>query len=301
MMVRGLLHPFRVMAVTGSRGLWTRSLAVLVLKQFDPLHWLLADLEQIRPVDRADLKFSAVDSMVLRAVYWYGVQGYEGVLSRIWPLLCERSTSILEVGGNVGLYAVLGGAHCKAAYRVLEPLPEVAEQIRRNLRLNGIAHVEVVQAAAIPMPTAQTVAMNIPVEDAAVPVGAHLLQGTEVSGRSSGQIIEVPGVPFIELVRDAQLVKIDAEGIEATLLESAYDRIVTHRPTIVIEVLPESVHLGELICRLARDADYRLFVIPAYGSDRPVLVEPGKFDSTVPARHRSKDVILTRLDLMALL
>jgi hypothetical protein len=44
-----------------------------------------------------------------------------------------------------------------------------------------------------------------------------------------------------------------------------------------------------------------LYAVPAYGSDELVRLDPGAFDSHVPAMHRSKDVILTDLDLEALL
>jgi FkbM family methyltransferase len=239
--------------------------------------------------------------MVMRAIYWYGVQGYEGVLATLWERLSARSASILEVGGNVGLYAVLGGRFAKGRYTVLEPLPQVAEQVRINLRLNDIQGVEVLEAAAIPMAEEQAVRLNVPDEAAAMPVGAHLVVGSEVTGRSSGRVVSVQGLPFARLAMGRDLIKIDAEGIEAVLLEAAREAIQQTRPTLVIEVLPEAVQLASLLRDLAMRMGYRLYAVPAYGSDVPVQVSADLFDSLVPGRHRSKDVILTDLDLGALL
>jgi FkbM family methyltransferase len=299
--VRFCLWPARRLVVWGHRGQLLRSVAVLAIRPFATRSQWLRGLDLVRPMDRPQLTFAASDSMVMRAVYWYGVQGYEGILSTLWERLSARSSSILEVGGNVGLYAVLGGSFAQGRYTVLEPLPQVAEQVRINLGLNNIRGVEVLQAAAIPMLEEQLVQLNVPEEAAGMPVGAHLVVGSEVNRRSTDQILSVQGLPFARLAKDRDLIKIDAEGIEAALLESAADEIERARPTLVIEVLPEATHLAELLGTLARRIGYRLYAVPAYGSDELVRLDPGAFDSHVPAMHRSKDVILTDLDLEALL
>ena len=303
-MAKGLrifLWPVRWVAVSGRRGQVPRSLAILLIRPFAKRPAWLQGLTEVLPLDRRQLRFAASDSMVMRTVYWYGVQGYEGILATLWEKLSDRSEAILEVGGNVGLYAVLGGRHARGTYTVLEPLPQVAEQVRINLRLNDIRCVEVLQAAAIPMADEQVVQLNVPEEAVGMPVGAHLVVGSEVSGRTSGSVLQVQGLPFAQLAQGRDLIKIDAEGIEAVLLESAQDIIKRSRPTLVIEVLPESVHLATLLQELAQRMGYRLYAVPAYGTDKLVQLDPRSFVSTVPAEFNSKDVILTDHDLEALL
>ncbi len=300
-LIRGILLPFRHLVVMGRRGQLHRSASVLILRPFSTSSSLTAGLSVLAPIDRPELRFAMSDSMVLRAVYWFGVQGYEGILTRVWELLCRQSTAVLEVGGNIGLYAVLGGSQKPKRYSVLEPIPLVADQIRKNLLLNRLDGVEVLQVAAIPMRVSQPVQMNVPAEADAIPVGAHLVEGVEVTGRSSCQVLTVTGIPFADLAADRDLIKIDAEGIEAILLESAIEVLAIQRPTLVIEVLPESEHLSSVLKRLALDLSYRIYVVPAYGTDVPVEVAPEEFNSRFPSRHRSKDVVLTRIDLNRLL
>jgi hypothetical protein len=70
---------------------------------------------------------------------------------------------------------------------------------------------------------------------------------------------------------------------------------VAERPTLVIEVLPEAVQLGELLAGLAVRGGYGIYVVPGFGSDTIVRIDPGAFTSATPQRHHSKDVILSML------
>ena len=88
--------------------------------------------------------------------------------------------------------------------------------------------------------------------------------------------------------------KIDAEGIEHALLRAAMPTIVKSRPTIIVEVLPESATLAQVLRELAVDANYDIQVIPSFGSNEVVSVSVAEFNAGVPARHNSKDVMLVR-------
>jgi FkbM family methyltransferase len=255
-------------------------------------HHLPGRLTEIRPLDAPQLSFEAVDSMVMDAVYWFGVRGYEGQVTALWTRLCGRAQAVLEVGGNVGLFTTLGGLACPGRYTVVEPVPGIADVLRSNLARNGVTCVNVLTAAAVPGDLAREVSLNIPDEHRDAPVGAHLLEGVEVSGRSSHQVLRVRGEPFNQLIQGCDLVKIDAEGIEAELLGNARDTLVAQRPTLMVEVLPEAIRLGQVIADLARDAGYTIHVVPEYGDERIVVIPVGEFTSAVPQRHRSKDVVL---------
>ena len=93
-------------------------------------HHLARQLTEIRPLDAPTLSFESVDSMVMDAVFWFGVRGYEGIVARVWTALCHQSHSILEIGGNVGLFTVIGAQAAQGAYTVVEPVPVVAATLR---------------------------------------------------------------------------------------------------------------------------------------------------------------------------
>jgi FkbM family methyltransferase len=262
---------------------------------------LMNALDEIRPLDRPDISFVPADSMVLDAVFWSGVQGYEGILSTVWTELSARATSILEIGGNIGFYTVLGGKVAKGRYTVVEPIPHIAALLREIIARNQLGRVELLEAAVIPDRSRHTVTLNLPNENRGVQTGAHLVDEVEVTGRQTLRRLNVEGIPFSELLAGRDLVKIDAEGLEYALLRSCEAEIAAAKPTIVVEVLPESTKLAQLVKQLAANAGYRIFVPPAYGSDTVVEIALEKFDSHVPQALKSKDIVLSTTDVRRLI
>jgi FkbM family methyltransferase len=304
-----LFAPFRRGAVSRRRGSLVRKVCIAIAK-LGARSWrgrLHARLPEVQPLDRPDLRFASVDSMVMEAVFWFGVQGYEGMVAAVWERECRQARAILEIGGNVGLFTVIGALATHGTYTVVEPLPAVAAVLADNLQRNRVTRATLRQAAAIPGSTGRIVEIQIPDADRGAPVGAHLGTHTETTGSGttgsgttgvgttdSGTptIVSVEGIPFRDLVAGKDLIKIDAEGIEAALIEAARDIILECRPTLLIEVLPSSVRLGMALRQLAEAGRYRIEVLPEWGSDKAVPVAPAAFDASVPQRHRSKDVLL---------
>jgi FkbM family methyltransferase len=292
--VRGVLFPMRWGVAKLPRGSWLRSACVPALKAASRRRWLLKSLAEIRPIDRPDLSFEPTDSWVMDEVYWFGVQGYEGVLAETWARLCQGARSVLEIGGNIGFYSVVGAKTSRGVYTVVEPVPQVVTVLRANLRRNGLERVEVLRGAAIPDEKRGLVALNVSDEGRAAPTGAHLMNGVEIGRRhSSGQLL-VEGFPVMQLVQGRDLIKIDAEGIEHALLRASMRHLVQHGPTIVVEVLPGSNQLIDVIRELGTVAGYVVNIVPGYGSDRIVAVSAAQFDAELPPRFHSKDVILAR-------
>ncbi|MGH7104843.1 MAG: FkbM family methyltransferase [Acetobacteraceae bacterium] len=244
-------------------------------------------------MDAPDISFEPVDSMIMEAVYWCGIQGYEGIVSDLWERLCRRSRSILEIGGNVGIFTVIGGKVAPGKYTVVEPVAEVASILRQNLHRNDIRNVEVVEGAAIASDIFSDVTLTIPREQHAVPVGAGLVEGSEIRGRTIAGTVRVRGIPIRSLVTGRDLIKIDAEGIEAALLTASQDIIRAARPTLVVEVLPQATGLGKYLAALAEEVGYNIAVIPEWGTETLVPVDARVFSSGVPASYRSKDVVLS--------
>ena len=282
---------------TRPRGTWIRSACVPVLKLASHRPILLRSLDEIRPLDRPDLTFEAADSWVMEDVYWFGVQGYEGILADLWTKLCRNATSVLEIGGNVGLYSVLGGKVAPSRYTVIEPLPELAALIRANLRRNGLNAVEVLQGAAIPDREPRVVSLNVPDEGRRAPTGAYLVDGSEIRAREAEHQLSVQGLPIASLIEDRDLIKMDAEGIEHALLKSCKSVLLERHPTVVIEVLPESTRLASLLQELASNGKYTIYVVPGYGSEQVVPVKPEIFTAELPQRFHSKDVVLTTIPI----
>ena len=287
-------RPLRQAIVSLGRRHPVRMASTLVLKRAARAHGqtLASRLREIRPLDQPDLSFEPSDSMVADALFWFGVRGYEGTVSRVWVQLCGQAISVLEVGGNIGLFTIIGGRATQGAYTVVEPVPAVAATLRANLARNGATRVEVLEAAVVPG-EARRVVLNLPDEGRAVGVGAHLVDGVEVAFRDSRGQISVSGLAIRQLAQGRDLIKIDAEGIEAALLSDIRDMLLAARPTLLIEVLPEATVLGALLAGLAGEAGYQIHILPEYGSDTIVTVPAASFTADLPKRYNSKDVVLS--------
>lgn len=288
-------RPLRIAAARMPRSSLVRQGCVFVLQRAHHAHRnrLMERLSEVRPFDAPDLRFAPANSMVLETVYWYGIRGYEGMVPRVWRSFASRAQSILEIGGNVGIYTTIGARLSSGRYTVVEPVPEVASHLRKNIAINGITGVEILEAAAVPHERERDVLLNIPSEPNDVPVGSHLIEGTEVSDRSSSKTISVRGVPFRNLAEHRDLIKIDAEGIEAELLVSALDIIKKNKPTMIIEVLPDSENLARLLKDIAISCGYNLWALPEFGHDNPIALNFDQFDSSTPGRFNAKDVLLS--------
>lgn len=286
--------PLRLAAARLRRQNMLRKISLGVLQYAHRAHKgrIAERLEEIRPLDAPEISFQAANSMVVEAVYWYGLRGYEGAVPAIWARLCASAQSVLEIGGNVGLYASVGGRAGAPRYTVVEPVPGVAALLRENIRRNQATQVEILEAAAIPDPVPRRVQLSIPMEAHEVPVGSHLVDHVEVAQRRSARLIDVDGVPFRDLIAGRDLVKIDAEGIEAELLSSARDILATTRPTLIVEVLPEAHNLAKVLVDLAQSCGYTLHALPEYGFDGIQRLELAEFTSTLPGRFNAKDVLL---------
>lgn len=293
-LARALLYPFRWNATHLPRGSFLRSASIPILKYASRRRALLRSVRMIQPLDRPDVSFVPADSMVMEATYWFGTQGYEGVLAELWPRLCAKAQAVVEIGGNVGFYTVLGGKAAPGTYTVVEPLPEVAEILRRNLALNKLERVKLLEAAAVPNSPDANVQLSLPDEGRKALIGAHLTTDVILAERSCARVLDVAAVDIGALTADCDLIKLDVEGAEYALLKAAMPIIERNAPTIVVEVLPESRPLGALLAGMAQRIGYTIYVIPSFRTEYPVAVPHASFTSRTPAMFQSKDVILTR-------
>lgn len=216
--------------------------------------------ETFAVVDTPEVRFARADSLVLQRVFWLGRDGWEPELSRWWPELCRRATSVLEVGANVGYYTVFGARVAAGTYRAIEPHPYAASALRRNLELNGLGSVEVVEAAAVSDERAEVVELLVPEFDHfAAPAGTLVAAASEIDRRGTARIT-VPALAFSSTLRGVDLLKLDVEGQEYELLHAAEDHLRRHRPTICVEVLDGTPRLRAFLVELCRSTGHRCLV-----------------------------------------
>lgn len=237
------------------------------------------------------IRMANSNSLILQRVYWMGERGWEPEVLPWWRHSCARADRVVELGANVGYFTVQGAmASPECSYVAVEPHPESAAALKRNVLLNKLDRVTVVEAAAVDVEGAGEVELVIPSRDHyGAPAGAHMLSGER---HTAGEVrLSVPSVDVAELIVGSQLIKLDVEGQEFRLLSHVRDYLDDATPTIFVEVLAHTPSLRELIADLVRSSGYQCFSL-SQTNIRSVSAQDID-DTALSHSLGSRDVILT--------
>jgi FkbM family methyltransferase len=178
------------------------------------------------------------------ALYWHGTEGFEAHTSRVLRSLFPRAEHFLDVGSNVGFYAVLAKKVNPAlTVDAFEPVPSIHGANLLFHTVNGLDSSRVwrkalggsVGRATLYQPTQSTAIL----EESA----STLREDSWQSRRQERQEIPVEVETmdtFLARVGIAGrlLIKIDVEDFESQVLAGATETLKTRRPVIVCEILP---------------------------------------------------------------
>ena len=160
---------------------------------------------------------------------------YEEIELGIFEKLAAESSLIVDVGGNVGVYACVGAVRSPAAHVVtFEPVPANLAFLRRNVADNGFAsRVEIVEAALSDEPGEASIFL-------ADSIGTHSLSSE--NAESERQIkVRVTTLDEHLRGRDVDLIKIDVEGFDGHVLRGGRELLSSQRPTLLLEFVPTSL------------------------------------------------------------
>jgi FkbM family methyltransferase len=236
------------------------------------------------------------DSYIANYLFWLGIDGYEPGGPAWWASLVAAHDSVLEIGANVGLYTVVGAlADPTARYRAAEPNPATCATLRRNLALNGLDHVEVIEAAIVGERADAEVTLRLPDRDPYLASAGAFVDGAVDLDRPAERSVSVPAVTAPDLVDGVDLVKLDIEGLELEVLGAIRPWIVEATPTLVVEVLDDARHLQRFLADLITETGYACAVVEQ--GERPVAVPTHLVvDGHVQRAFRTRDVTLLRPD-----
>lgn len=148
-----------------------------------------------------DQSMSSLDSSTLFEIF---VDQQYGIPRQVQPSLCARPLRILDIGGNVGYFALWAHINLPdSALTGVEADPQNAERYEETLRLLRREDWRLVRAFA-----------------SSHPGSVRFSAGKSVfSGRSKdGSGIEIPSVDVFPYIEEADLIKMDIEGGEWEIL-----------------------------------------------------------------------------------
>jgi FkbM family methyltransferase len=156
-----------------------------------------------------------------------------------WLYLRDGDT-VIDCGAHVGLFTLLAMRATGASGRVLaiEPNPHTASLLRRNIDAlgDGLARVEIVQAAAASQPGSITLHAG---------VGRTAAYSSAVAPVDQAEDVRVAAVTIDDLLRErgvarAALLKIDVEGAELDVWKGCAQSVRNNRLELVMVEFTEA-------------------------------------------------------------
>ncbi|MFN5355588.1 MAG: FkbM family methyltransferase [Bacteroidota bacterium] len=176
-------------------------------------------------------------------VFWSGLRSsWERESMQLWIRLCEHAHTIIDVGANSGIYALVAKTiQPNARVLAFEPHPLFYEMLETNVRLNRIDITSVEKAVSDQNE-------NVIIED--------------YSGKS--EHITVACTTLDAAVRaysldHIDLIKIDVEQHEPQVLAGFKQHLAAFKPTLLIEILTNSV--AEQVYESVKDLGYLYYNI----------------------------------------
>lgn len=154
-----------------------------------------------------------------------GPSSHEAALAPILTDLITDESVVLEVGAHVGHWTIRL-ADKAAAWLAVEANPDAASVLRRNIAVNDIANVQVLELAAWDEET------TLRLED---PNGHQAGGSTRTLPTDNGSGVPARRLDEAVEMERLDLVKLDVEGADLHVLRGMAGLLEQHRPTLFIE------------------------------------------------------------------
>jgi len=193
-------------------------------------------------------------------IFWKGLYGgWEKESLKIWSEISKDANTILDIGANTGIYSLIAQTiNSEADIYAFEPISRVFDKLLENIKVNNYS-ITALQVAVsnsdgtatmydTPSEHQYTATLNLRPHTAhtnTVPV--------EVSTVTLKSFIQANNLPGIDLI------KIDVERHEIEVLQGFLPHLLELRPTILIEVIDNSI--ATYINKTFSGTDYLFFSI----------------------------------------
>lgn len=170
---------------------------------------------------------------------------YERLELDLYERVATTSRTILDVGGNVGIYACAGAGRLLPGGRVItfEPVPGNLEYLRRNVEANGHGEAVTVEPIAvgdqdgeltIHLAAGSTAGHSVSERTAGIPTGS-VSSSITVPVRSLDSYLAEHGLDRVDVI------KIDVEGFDIAVLRGAAKTLASQGPALFVEYAPDSL------------------------------------------------------------
>jgi FkbM family methyltransferase len=164
----------------------------------------------------------------------YATGEYESETSQLIQRLLGPGQTMIDVGANIGYFAIVGARAVGSQGRVVafEPVTGVREQLVRNLQLNGLANVTI-RDEALSARSGTAVFFTGPQDDTGLASLRPLAASAQV------RVAQARLDDLWDARQPIALIKIDVEGAELAALEGMAECLSRHSPDLIVEMTDE--------------------------------------------------------------
>ncbi len=191
------------------------------------------------------------------ALFWNNLEGFEPGTSKALRFFFERSTTFVDVGANYGYYSMLGALWNPAlTIASFEPVPQIYDGLTRNTKLNGVGDRVTAYRLALSDRTGKAT-FFLPPSEGTDRESTGTLVSDSWQSRKRSPTFEVDTMRFDDFERShpmkVDVVKMDVEDFEASVLQGMQETISRDRPFIICEILTrehKNLRTKEIVERL---------------------------------------------------
>jgi FkbM family methyltransferase len=201
------------------------------------------------------------DSFMEAVILQHGLYGkWEKESLKIWAQLAKKSQVILDIGANTGIFSMLAQNNNGSAKVIaIEPVNVNFEVLSKNIVQNKFK----INAEKVALSDKEGVAKMFMLKDqlnymTSVNDDRYALH-PEIKGNTEVVEIEVPIKPFTYIfdkfkLDKIDLIKIDVEGHEITVLNAMLPYIEKYKPAILIEIIGDEN--AEILTQMFKKLNY---------------------------------------------
>lgn len=193
-------------------------------------------------------------------IFWSGIKGeWEKASMSLWLDLCKMSNSVMDIGANTGIYALVAKTiNPSAKVYAFEPVKRVCDKLKLNVKLNE--YNITCEESAISSYDGKGIIYDQNTEHIySVCVNKNMENSTTNVVKREINTIKLETYIKNKKIPKIDLIKIDVETHEAEVLEGMGDYLGKMQPTMITEVLNDEV--GERIEKILNGKNYLYFNI----------------------------------------
>jgi len=178
-------------------------------------------------------------SLVENRLFWRGWMGHEPESVRPWAGISKISRVAFDIGANTGLYSLIASAcNSKIQVHAFEPVPRIAEMLKRNVNLNPSFRIQVHQAAV--GATSGESRLFDPGGEVCYSASLNATFFPKWQCSYPVRVLSIDDFMKATSLKALDLVKVDVESLEESVLEGMTQTIQIHRPALFLELIPKS-------------------------------------------------------------